>query len=163
MKNKILIHNLFRISIFLKGIFAFIELIFGASLFFIASNSLLKTVYTIFGHELAQDSTDIFVNFLLNLFSSFSPSLKIFFAIYLLTHSLIKLGLIIALWKEELWAYPLSEIIFILFIVYQAYRYAKHPSIYLALLTFLDIFVIILIYLEYAALKRHHKKPKTLL
>lgn len=153
MKEKILIHRLFSISILLKGIFALIELILGILLLFITSSLLLKFVYYIFGHELIQDPADVLVNFLLNLFSNFSSSIKIFFAIYLLIHGIIKLGLIVALWREKLWAYPLSETIFSLFIIYQIYRYFQYPSVSLILLTILDIFVIILIYLEYKNFK----------
>lgn len=160
MKNKTLIHKLFKTSIFLKGIFAFIELVSGIFLFFVTSDLLLKFVNYVFGHELVQDPTDIFVNFLLNLFSNFSGNIKIFFAIYLLVHGIIKLGLIMALWKEKLWAYPVSEIIFISFIIYQIYRYIKHPSVFLILLTLLDVMVIILIYLEYKGLKQHYKTLK---
>ena len=151
MKNKT-ISNLFDASILLKGIFSLIELISGTLLLFITSNFLLKFIYFIFGHELLQDPTDILVNFLINLFSN-PTNLKIFFAIYLIAHGIIKLGLILALWKEKLWAYPLSEIVFSLFIIYQIYRYTQHPSIFLILLTALDIFVIILIHLEYKILK----------
>ena len=151
MKNKT-ISNLFDASILLKGIFSLIELISGTLLLFITSNFLLKFIYFIFGHELLQDPTDILVNFLINLFSN-PTNLKILFAIYLIAHGIIKLGLILALWKEKLWAYPLSEIVFSLFIIYQIYRYTQHPSIFLILLTALDIFVIILIHLEYKILK----------
>ncbi len=157
MNDKILIHELFRTSIFLKGIFAFLESISGILLFFVTSDFLLRFVNYFFGHELKQDPADIFVNFLINLFSDHSGSLKIFFAIYLLIHGIIKLGLIVALWKEKLWAYPLSGIIFILFIFYQIYRYIQHPSVFLILLTFLDILVIILIYLEYKILKNFRR------
>lgn len=157
MEDKVLIHKLFSVSVSLKGIFALVELISGILLFFINSNLLLKFVYYIFGHELVQDPTDIFVNLLLNLFSNFSGGIKLFFAVYLLVHGIIKLGLIMALWKEKLWAYPLSEIVFSLFIVYQIYRYFQHPSLFLILLTILDIFVIILIYLEYKNFKKIKK------
>lgn len=158
MKNKDSIHALFKISIFLKSIFAFIEIISGCLLFFVTSDLLLKFVYSIFGHELIQDPADIFVNFLLNLFSNFSSSIKFFFAIYLLIHGIIKLGLIISLWKERLWAYPLSGIVFSLFIIYQSYRYFQYPTLSLILLTIIDIFVIVLIYFEYKNLKRRLKK-----
>lgn len=158
MRDKFLIRKLFRIGIFFKGIFALIELISGILLFFITSDLLLKYIHYIFGHELIQDPTDILVNFLLNLFSNFSSSMKIFFAIYLLSHGIIKLGLIIALWKEKLWSYTLSEIIFSLFIVYQTYRYFQNPSFFLMLLTLIDFLVIILIHLEYKNLKSKSQK-----
>lgn len=158
MADKILIQKLFNLSIFLKGVFAFLELISGILLFFVTSDLLLKFIYYLFGHELIQDPTDFLVNALLNLFSNFPSSIKLFFVIYLLTHGIIKLGLIVALWKEKLWAYPLSEIIFSLFIIYQIYRYFQYPSAFLILLSVLDVFVIILIYLEFQILKNKFQK-----
>ena len=158
MIKRVLIHRLFRISIFIKGIFAFMELISGILLFFVTQNSLLNFVRNVFGHELAHDPTDILVNLLLNLFSNFSNSMKLFFAIYLLIHGIIKFGLIIGLWDERLWVYPVSIVVFSLFIIYQLYRYTHHPSLFLILLTELDIAVIILTYLEYRNLKTFVKK-----
>ena len=103
---------------------------------------------------MVQDPADILVNFLLNSFSTFSKSIMFFFAIYLVIHGVIKIGLIFSLWKGKLWAYPLSEIIFSLFIIYQIYKYIISPSFFLIFLTFLDALVIILIYLEYKNIKK---------
>lgn len=159
MNENILIHRFFGLGIFLKGIFALLEVASGVLLFFVTSDSLLNSVYHILGHELTQDPTDIFANFLLNLFSNFPNSLKIFFAAYLLIHGIVKLGLIFALWKEKLWAYPLSGAIFLMFMIYQFYRYLHHHSVYSLFLIFLDLLVIILIYLEYQNLKKFKFPP----
>jgi len=149
MKGNILTHKLFNISLFLKGIFAFIEAISGVFLFFTTSDLFLKFIYYFFGHELIQDPKDFLVNLLLGLFTNLSRNTQIFFAIYLLIHGVIKLGLILSLKKEKLWAYPLAGIIFFLFVIYQIYKYFQNPSTFLILLTIIDTFVIILIYLEY--------------
>ena len=80
--------------------------------------------------------------------------LKLFISLYLLSHGIVKLGLIIALWKEKRWAYPLAIVVFGGFIVYQIYKYAIQPSLVLLVLTDLDMAVIILTWLEW----RHRKK-----
>lgn len=156
MLNKNLIQDFFKVSISLKGIFALLESLLGILLFFITSNLLLKIIYLIFGHELAQDPTDFFVNFLLNIFSNFPVNLKTFFAIYLLTHGIIKLGLIVALFKKRLWAYPTSQVVFLLFAFYQIYGFLRGSSFFLIILTLIDIIVIISIHLKYKILK--HRK-----
>ena len=64
------------------------------------------------------------------------------------------LGLVWALLKHKLWAYPLSIIVFAAFIVYQLYRFTFTRGLGLIALSLFDLVVIWLIYLEYRALKQ---------
>lgn len=150
-------HDIFRISILLKGIYSFFELLAGMILLFVTSDRIYNFVHFIFRNELIEDSHDFIANFILNLAGNLPQQIKLFIAIYLIIHGLIKIGLIIALWKEKHWAYPVALIVFSLFIIYQIYRYILHPSLILIFLTDLDMAVIILTYLEWKRLKRKKK------
>ena len=52
----------------------------------------------------------------------------LFGAIYLLTHGAVKVGLVIAILLNKLWAYPCLIIVLLIFIGYQLYRIALEPS-----------------------------------
>ncbi len=151
--NKTILHKIFRISIFLKGIDSLFETIGGFLLLFVNPLLINNFVRLIFQHELIEDPNDFIGNILINLSSNLSVSAQLFGAIYLITHGVIKLALIIGLWKRKLWTYIAAEIVFTIFIIYQVYRFTFTHSIFLILLTFLDVIIIILTWFEYKQLK----------
>lgn len=61
----------------------------------------------------------------------------------------MKILLVGALLKRQLWAYPGMLAFLILFIAYQGYRITYAPSIGLVLLTIFDAFVVWLTWREY--------------
>ena len=75
-------------------------------------------------------------------------------ALYLLSHGVIKLFVIIGLLQQKLWYYPTALVIFGLFIVYQLYRFSFTHSPWLLVLTVLDIIVMWLTWHEYSYLRR---------
>lgn len=152
--------DIFRVTILLKGIYSLFELLAGAILLFVTSPRLFNFVHYIFRNELLEDAHDFIANFILNLIGNLPSSIKLFIAIYLISHGIIKIGLIIALWKEKRWAYPVALVVFGLFIVYQIYRYILHPSLILIFLTDLDMAVIILTWLEWMRLKSKREREK---
>ena len=149
-------HEFFRISIFLKGLYSFFEFLAGLILFFVTSKQIFIFIYDIFQSEFLQDVREFIINHMPHALGSLPESVKLFISLYLLSHGIIKLGLIIALWNEKKWAYPLAIVIFGGFIVYQIYRYIFQPSLVLLFLTDLDMVVIILTWLEW-----RHMKGKT--
>jgi uncharacterized membrane protein len=74
---------------------------------------------------------------------------KLFVSLYLLSHGLTKVILVVALWMNALWAYPLTIVVFAAFSVYQMYRYSFTHSIVLLLLTIFDIAIIYLTWMEW--------------
>ena len=147
-------HEFFRVSIFLKGLYSFFEFLAGLILFFVTSKQIFIFIYNIFQSEFLQDVRDFIIKYMPPVVGNLPYQLKLFISLYLLSHGIVKLGLIIALWKEKRWAYPLAIVVFGGFIVYQIYKYAIQPSLVLLVLTDLDMAVIILTWLEW----RHRKK-----
>lgn len=146
-------HISFKIGLILKGIHGLTEIIGGVMMFFLTPNRL--SIFTSFltKHELSEDPRDLVANLLLNLNRNFSISTQHFAVLYLMTHGIIKCILILLLWRRKLWAYPLSIVSLILFIVYQVYRYTLTQSVFLILLTIFDAVMIALTYLEYKRMK----------
>jgi uncharacterized membrane protein len=61
----------------------------------------------------------------------------------------VKAGLVSALLLKKWWAYPLTVVAFSLFLVYQVYRYLHTHSAWLLVLSMLDLFLIVVTWLEY--------------
>lgn len=148
------VHAAFEISLALKGAFALTEIAAGIFIYFLSSGFLLDLVHVITRTELAEDPRDFIANYLLHAAQGLSVSSRHFTALYLLSHGVVKLWLIIGLWQRRLGYYPTAIAVFCLFILYQAYRYSFTHSPSLLLITVLDVFVIGLTSFEYRNLRR---------
>jgi len=58
--------------------------------------------------------------------------------------------LVVKLFRNKLWAYPTKIVVLAAFVFYQVYRFALTHSLAMLLLTFFDLIVILLTWLEYA-------------
>lgn len=148
-----LVHKSFEIGILLKGIDGVLEIIGGILLIFLNPVRLNKLVVLLTQHELSQDPDDIISNFMIKFSSNFSIDTQYFGVIYLISHGLVKSILIFLLWRKKIWAYPLTIVSLILFIAYQIYRYTITHSMGFILLTFFDIIMIFLTFIEYKRVK----------
>jgi uncharacterized membrane protein len=148
-----LAHDVFWIGILFKAIDGVLETAGGVVLLIVSQQSIVNLVYRIFHEELTEDPTDWLANFVLREVLDLSPGMKLFAVIYLLTHGLIKLVLAGAIWRSRLWAYPLAGVVFSLFVIYQAYRFAYTYSIIMLLLTVVDLVIIALLFPEYNRVK----------
>lgn len=153
--NERRIHQIFEISILLKGAHALIECIGGLALVFVSTSAITNLVNALTQHELSEDPHDFVAAHLLALAQNFTASTKHFYAFYLLSHGLIKVLLVIGLLRNKLWAYPASLVVLGLFIVYQLYRFSYTHGFGLIVLTLFDLLVIGLIWHEYRLVRRH--------
>lgn len=151
-KNDI-IHKSFEIGILLKGIDGILEIIGGILLVYLSPVKLDKVTVLLTQHELSEDPKDIIAHLMINFSSNFTVSTQYFGVYYLISHGLVKLILVMLLWKRKIWAYPITIISLILFIMYQIYRYTIYHSIGLIILTIFDIVMIILTLIEYKRIK----------
>jgi uncharacterized membrane protein len=153
MKNKINTHFLFIASLLLKGAYASIESLGGLALLFADRQKMTGLILKLSQEELSEDPKDLIAHYLIKTSENFSAGTQHFIGFYLLTHGLIKIGLIGALLKNRLWAYPVSIAVFALFIAYQLYRYYFLHSPWLLILTLFDILILWLIRREYLDMK----------
>lgn len=149
------IHQLFEISVMLKGIDAAIECIGGVALAITTNEAIKRWVAQLTLGELSEDKRDYVANHLLAWAQAFSIQAQHFYAWYLLSHGVVKLALVAGLLRRKLWAYPTAMVIFGLFIIYQLYRYTLTHGIGLLLLTALDLIVVFLTWHEYRLMRRH--------
>jgi len=157
--NETYIHRVFDISLILKGILSVIEVIGGCVVLWINQQFVLNFVLAFTADELSDDPNDFWANFLVHGAQSFSISSQHFLSFYLLSHGIIKGLLVLALFREKLWSYPLAMVIFSLFGGYQIFEFTRTGSVWLLALTVLDICIIILTWHEYRYMERTGVKP----
>ncbi len=145
MRSKI--HIAFEIGVILKGLNGLIELVAG-TLMLVFSPSTIRDFIINLSHrpEFARQ---------------LSSHDERFAAIYLLSHGIVKAVLVYGLLKEEMWAFPWAIAIFAAFGVYQIVHYFVQPSIWMIILTVLDVFVILLTIAEWRRLKRARATAQT--
>ena len=148
------IHQVFQVSVLLKGAHALLECISGLAFALVSVDTITHTLTLLTQDELTEDPHDLIANYFLNVANTFDVSTKSFYAFYLLSHGIVKLFLVAGLLREKLWAYPASLVVLGLFIAYQVYRYLYLPSLGLILLTVFDLFVMVLIWHEYSLMRR---------
>lgn len=146
-------HLFFYISIVAKGVDGALEVIGGVLLFAISPAQLYGIVQALTQHELTQDPNDAVANYLLHSAQNLSADAKTFGALYLLFHGIVKVFLVAALLQRRRRAYPLAIAAFLLFLLYQLYRYSHTHAPELLVLSVLDMFVIMLTWLEYRRLR----------
>lgn len=147
------LHAAFEISLAFKGLFAAAEILAGVFAWLVPPQFLLDIVQIITRTELTEDPNDPIATHLLQAAQGLSISGQHFAAIYLLSHGILKLWLIIGLWRGKLAYYPVTLVVFGLFIVYQLYRYSHTHSPMLLVLTIVDVLVIWLTLTEYRRLR----------
>ena len=138
----------FKVSLVLKGVDGFLEVLGGALLLAISPATMDRLARDLFQHELSEDPNDFVAHHVLHLTANLHAT-QLFGAIYLLSHGVAKLVMVIGLWKRQRWAYPFALTFLIAFVVYQLYRMTFAPSVSLALLTVFDVFVIWLVWRDY--------------
>jgi uncharacterized membrane protein len=150
-----LFHVSFEVALILKAINGLFEIIGGILLTFLNQSNLNHIIVTLTQGELSEDPNDVFASTLLHFSERFSISAQHFGMFYLISHGIIKVILVVLLWRKKLWAYPLSILLLGLFISYQIYGYAIGHSVMMILLTVLDLVVILLTIIDYRKQKQN--------
>ena len=149
-----LLDRTFHAGITLKGIGGVLETIGGVLLWFISPASMGHTLQFLFLQEFSRDPDGFFTGHVLQATSKMALADPTFASLYLLSHGVTKTALVICLWMNKLWAYPLTIVVFAAFCVYQVHRYTHTHSIMLILITIFDIFLIWLTWEEYRKQRR---------
>lgn len=149
------IHQLFEVSVTLKGLHALIEIIGGLALYLTSTRTIIGWINRFSQGELTQDPHDWVATHALKFGENFSVGQHDFYAFYLLSHGIIKGVLVIGLLRQKLLAYPASFVVFGAFIAYQLYRYSYTHDFGLIALSIFDAFVIYLAVHEYRLLRKH--------
>ena len=151
--------TVFRVSIVLKGLDAAAEIIGGLFFLLIAPSQIKGLIHWLTTSELHADPHDFIANLLVHSGHSLNNGSRLFAGIYLLSHGVIKLFVIVNVLRNKYWAYPLLIIVLFGFIIYQVIQITHSHSIGLVLLSIFDVFVIAMTALEWR--KQHELRLRT--
>lgn len=148
------LHRLFLVTVWIKGIVGLLQVLGGGLLLFVSQSRLIAIAVLLTRPELAEDPRDSIALFLRHSAEQFGQGTQTFASLYLASHGLIKVLLVAGLLRRKMWSYPASLGVLGAFVVYQCYRYTQTHSIWLVLLTALDLVVILLVWREYRLRKQ---------
>lgn len=146
-----LAHETFEGAILLKGGFAVLEATAGLLLWLIGPTPILHLIARINAVR-PGDGTDWLATTLLRMAEGFSVQAEHFFAVYLVAHGVVKLSLVLGLFRRKRWAYPTSIVVMSLFVVYQMWRFSLTHGVGLLALSVFDAFLVVLIWREWRRL-----------
>ena len=135
------IHQIFEISVALKGLHGLVEIAGGLALALFSTDSILGLIYRFDRHDWVA--------------RHFSSGEHHYYVFFFLSHGGLNLAVAILLFLEKLWAYPVAFAVLGLFIVLQLFRFAHVHDPGLILFSILDVIVIILAVHEYRLLRKH--------
>src|SRR5438309_149927 len=106
LKPTDLLDRTFEVGITLKGLDGVLEVVGGLLLLVVSPATINQLVRSLTQHEVSQDPHDFIATHLLNAVNGLTGSSVRFGAIYLLLHGVVKIVLVAALLRDQLWAYP---------------------------------------------------------
>jgi uncharacterized membrane protein len=154
VEKRNLLHRAFITGVVLKGVDAVLQILCGVSLFLISPQSLNRWVLSLIGHDLSEGPNHFPAGYLAHWALGWSAASHHFVAFYLFSHGAVKLFIVAVLLKGKIWAYHTGILVFLIFIVYQLYRYSYTRSPWLIVLSVFDVAVICLTLEEYKRVKR---------
>jgi uncharacterized membrane protein len=158
MKGSSLLHGTFRTGITLKGIGGLMETAGGVMIWFLSPPRLAAIVQGLLQHEEQRNPHDFISAHFLHLAREIGNADPVFASLYLLSHGIVKTVLVVALWFNKLWAYPVTIFVFGAFMAYQVYRYTHTHSFALMMLTVFDAVVVWLTWQEWHEQKKKRRK-----
>lgn len=143
------IHQVFLLTLAVKAVDAVLEMAGGLALLLINAEALQHRALVLISKYLVLHPQDRIFHWLADTAANFSLDAKTFAGIYLASHGVVKLALVVGLWRNQAWAYPVSLIVFAGFIAYQTYRFTFTHSAFLIVLTVFDLIVMALVWHEW--------------
>ena len=139
------LHQLFLVSVVLKGLHAVVELAGGVALYLFSTDAILRWLWE------ASRSSDMIARFA----HGFSRPEHDFYAFYLVSHGIVNGVIVVGLLLRKRWSYHATFAVLTLFIAYQLYRYSYTHDIGLIAISIIDLIVMALAWNEYRLFKHH--------
>jgi uncharacterized membrane protein len=154
-ENTTATERFFRIAIALKGLDGALQVVGALILAFVPASAVSGFTHAVITRDLLGDPSGTLARHLESATENFlHGDTKTFAVAYLFAHGLIKLGLVWALSRKIVRAYPVAAVILAAFVVYEVFRAVHTHSIALPFFAALDVLIIVLVLREYRQLKR---------
>ena len=148
-----LLRRTFEACLLLKGLNAALELGTAALFWLVGPGALGSWLHTLTAGELAEDPHDRLVNWIVQAGAHYSTDAQHFLVLYLVCHGLVKLGLVVLLWRGKRWSFPLAAGVLALFVIWLGIRWTHTHAGILLLLGGFDLVMVWLILAEYGRLR----------
>lgn len=148
------VERLFRAALLLKGIDGAAELVAAVVLALLPALTLQRLVADVLVRDMLWSSHGLVARHLETVTTAFADGNRAFAVVYLGLHGLLKLGLVVALLRRWLPAYPVAMVVLAAFVGYEVYRAVTHGSLVLPVLAALDALILVLVVREYRLLLR---------
>ncbi len=158
VERKDVLDRTFEIGIVLKGLNGALELIGGLLLVFVSPATINRLAISVTQQELSKDPHDFIARHIIKSAHGLTGSSVAFGAIFLLSHGVVKIALVVALLRNKLWAYPWMIAFLFTFIAYQLYRVVVRPTFWMGGLTIFDGLIVWLTFREWrkqSSLRNH--------
>jgi uncharacterized membrane protein len=144
-----LLDKTYEIGILIKGIDGALELLGALLLVVVPASAITRLTHFMVDTELAHEPNSFIATHVLHLGTTLAAGHNTFAILFLLTHGAVKVGLVVALLRQKLWAYPLALVALAGFLVYQVYLLITQATFGMAFLTVLDVVIIWLVWREW--------------
>jgi uncharacterized membrane protein len=152
--------RLLRAALLLKGLDGAVELLAGAALALVGPRELGELTRRVVAHHLLGSPRGALAERVTAGEAALHGGDRTFAVVYLTAHGLLKLGLVVALLREMLPAYPVAIGVLTVFIGYEAYRAARTGSSALWAAAALDLAITVLVVREYRHLTAGRPPPR---
>ena len=150
--------GLFEIGIIIKGLNAIGDVVAGLILWFTSKVFLVTFLLNFFQNDLSDNPNDYVAKFIVDSAATLAVSSQYFLGAYLFIHGIIKIFLLIFLYKKKIWAYPISIVVFSLIMFYEFNSFYLGQSIWVLAFALFDLFLVLLIVHEYKVLRKKQIK-----
>lgn len=143
------LHKAFKASLLAKGVLAVIETLSGLGFLAAPAWRLRAWAMRLVELDVVESLAGPFASRAERMVQQFAGTQQHFYAVYLLTHGITKLALVLLLAARIRAAYPLGIVLQIAFIAYQMERWAHSGSVFMLGASILDAVIIWLIWCEW--------------
>jgi uncharacterized membrane protein len=146
---------MFVIAVTIKGIDGGLQFLGALMLLVIPPTLITGAANTLVTRDLLGDPNGTLATHLSSAADNFANGSTRWFAIgYLFAHGVVKLGLVWALVKRVMVAFPIAVLVLAAFVVYEVWRAVRTHSVALPIFAALDVVIIVLVIREYLKLRR---------
>jgi uncharacterized membrane protein len=143
----------FDVGMYWRIIYGAFRLIVGLALLRVVGTPAVDVFRKVMRHELLSDPHDIIINTVSPLLIHHGFTITYFLAIYLIFWGLVDIFLSISMLRHKLWAFPVSIVLILVFVLYEIHRYTHTHSLLLLWFMVVDIVVVWLVRKEWHKLR----------
>jgi uncharacterized membrane protein len=144
-----LLDKTYEIGLLIKGFDGSVELLGALLLIVVPSSAILRLTHWLVDNELASNPHSFIATHILRTGTDLAAGHNTFAILFLATHGAVKVGLVVALLRQKMWAYPVALVALSGFLVYQVYLLVTKPTFGMAFLTVLDVIILWLVWREW--------------